>query len=70
MAYVKHYASRTLNRQSGERRRRWTSHGSTRWLWEPENVDRAINYVLYQQGTPMAVHRLTCHWTDALEHSK
>ena len=70
MAYLKHYASRALNQQSGERRRRWTSHGSTRWLWEPENVDRAIQYVLYQQGVPMAVHRLACYWADAVEPSK
>jgi REP element-mobilizing transposase RayT len=69
MAYMKHYASRALNRQNGERRRRWTSHGSTRWLWEPGNVDRAIDYVLHQQGVPMAVHRLASHWADTLEPS-
>ena len=67
MAYLKHYASRALNRQTGEPRRRWTRHGSTRWLWEPESVDRAIHYVVHQQGAPMAVHTLPTHWTDALE---
>ena len=67
MTYLKHYASVALNRQSGERCRRWTRHGSTRWLWEPEGVDRAIHYVVHQQGVPMAVHTLPTHWTDALE---
>ncbi len=66
MAYLKHHASRDLNRSDAVRRRRWTSHGSTRWLWEPENVDRAIDYVLNQQGVAMAVHRLGRYWTEVL----
>ena len=70
MAYLKHYASGALNRQDGERRRRWTSHGSTRWLWEPDNVDRAIDYVLNQQGAPMAMYRLARHWAEAVEPSR
>jgi len=70
MAYLKHYASWALNRQDGERRRRWTSHGSTRWLWEPDNVDRAIDYVLNQQGAPMAMYRLARHWAEAVEPSR
>ena len=43
-------------------------------LWEPDNVDRANSYVLYQDGTqdgaPMADHSLANHWTDALEPSR
>ena len=70
MAYLKHYASSALNRQDDERRRRWTSHGSTRWLWEPDNIDRAIDYVLNRQGAPMAVHRLARHWMEAIEPSR
>jgi hypothetical protein len=30
-------------------------HGSTRWLWKPENVTAAIRYVVDQQGDSMAV---------------
>ena len=65
MAYLKHYATRDINAKH-EIRRRWTSHGSTRWLWEPVNVDRAIDYVLNQQGTPMAVHKSEGHWMEML----
>ena len=65
MAYLKHYATRELN-GTGESLRRWTSHGSTRWLWEPVNVDRAIDYVLSQQGAPMAVYKFEGHWMEML----
>ena len=36
-------------------RKRWTRHGSTRYLWNEEQLHRAIEYVLYQQGPAMAV---------------
>jgi len=54
---MKAYASRRLNRIHPEDRgrRRWSRHGSTRYLWEPEDVEAAINYVLYEQGEPIAV---------------
>ena len=54
---LKSYASRYLN-QSGldePMRKRWARHGSTRWLWTPENVSAAIRYVVDGQGEPMAV---------------
>lgn len=55
MGDVKAYASRALNR--GERRatRRWTRHGSTRYLWKSEQVYAAVQYVVHEQGEPMAV---------------
>ncbi len=28
----------------------WVRHGSTRWLWTPEVVANAVNYVLHGQG--------------------
>src|ERR1700677_4211888 len=36
---LKSYASRYLNQQGLDEptRKRWARHGSTRWLWEPEN---------------------------------
>ena len=54
---VKGYASRALNRAGGDReeRRRWARHGSTRYLWKPEQVGNAIHYVVREQGEPMAV---------------
>ena len=54
---VKAYASRTLNRanRDGADRRRWARHGSTRYLWKPENVQAAIRYVVREQGKAMAV---------------
>src|SRR5258707_11092904 len=35
-----------LNRPGldGPVRKRWARHGSTRWLWKPENVSAAIRY--------------------------
>ena len=53
---VKAYASRALNRSgldSGERQR-WTRHGSTRYLWKPEQIGAAIQYVVREQGESMA----------------
>ena len=52
------YASRHLNRSgSGDStRKRWSRHGSTRHLWNQEQLERAIHYVLYGQGEAMAVY--------------
>ena len=54
---LKSYASRCLNRRGLDEpaRKRWARHGSTRWLWKPENVSAAIRYVVDGQGDPMAV---------------
>jgi REP element-mobilizing transposase RayT len=56
---VKAYASRALNRCGWERTspKRWTHHGSTRYLWQPPHVAAAVEYVLYAQGEPMAMWR-------------
>jgi len=57
MNALKSYASRALNRQrcDGMVRRRWAHHGSTRWLWKDQDVREAIQYVVHEQGEPMAV---------------
>jgi REP element-mobilizing transposase RayT len=55
MIALKANASRRLNRIDGERRR-WTKHGSTRYLWGPEQVRHAVTYVLDKQGEPMEVY--------------
>jgi REP element-mobilizing transposase RayT len=53
----KSYASRCLNRLNPEEegRKRWARHGSTRWLWNSEQVSAALHYVVEAQGEPMAV---------------
>lgn len=54
---LKSYASRCLNRSGldNPNRKRWTRHGSTRWLWAPDSVSAAIRYVVDEQGERMAV---------------
>jgi REP element-mobilizing transposase RayT len=54
MNAFKAYASRRLN-EEGTVAKRWARHGSTRWLWRREDVRRAIQYVVEEQGAPMAV---------------
>lgn len=54
----KAYASRRLNRLGVDEpnRKRWARHGSTRWLWKPEHVSAAVQYVVSEQGEPMSVY--------------
>ena len=35
--------------------KRWTRHGSTRYLWRVEDVEMAIRYTVDEQGEPMEV---------------
>jgi REP element-mobilizing transposase RayT len=55
---LKSYASRRLNGLGldAPTRKRWTRHGSTRWLWKPEHVSAAIQYVVCGQGEAMVVY--------------
>ena len=48
---------RELNRltSDGPERKRWARHGSTRWLWKDEDVRQALQYVIEEQGEPMAL---------------
>src|SRR5579872_2364765 len=57
MSDFKTYASRRLNRTKLDEpnRGRWARHGSTRWLWKPQHVSAAIQYVVAEQGEPMSV---------------
>jgi REP element-mobilizing transposase RayT len=57
MNEFKAYASRELNRfgSGSAGTRRWARHGSTRWLWNDQDVRDAINYVIHEQGEPMAL---------------
>ena len=57
MQAFKAYASRGLNRLGidGPDRKRWARHGSTRWLWKDEDLQQARQYVIEEQGEPMAL---------------
>ena len=57
LAHFKSYASRALNRNGidDKGRKRWSRHGSTRYLWKPQEVRAAIEYVVRGQGEAMAV---------------
>ena len=52
----KAYASRALNALGVDRdnRKRWTRHGSTRYVWKVDHLAAAVEYVLEKQGHPMA----------------
>ena len=57
MNTMKAYASRRLNESELDngRLKRWTRHGSTRYLWKEEDVEATIQYVIHEQGDPMAI---------------
>ena len=57
MNEFKSYASREMNQWRAEEsdRKRWARHGSTRWLWKGEDVRHALQYVIDEQGEPMAL---------------
>ena len=54
---IKAYASRKLNEMAveGTGRKRWARHGSTRWLWNDDDVASAVRYVMEEQGEAMAL---------------
>ena len=57
MNTIKSYASRHLNKTNldSDRVNRWTRHGSTRYLWKEVEVEATIQYVVHEQGVPLAV---------------
>ena len=59
---LKSYASRSLNNAGFENsdRKRWTRHGSTKYLWKVNDLENTIHYVLHEQGDPMAVYENRC----------
>jgi REP element-mobilizing transposase RayT len=57
MSDLKARASRELNLQSSvNNARRWTRHGSTRYLFDEASVAAAVAYTLDEQGPPMAIY--------------
>jgi len=59
MGDIKSYASRALNRAGydGIRTKRWAVSGYKQYLWKPDEVQRAIDYVLNRQGKSLAVYK-------------
>ena len=58
MGSFKAYASRALTAAGfeSEGRRRWSRHGSTKYLWNAADVTSAMCYVVECQGAPGALH--------------
>ena len=54
---VEAYASRKLSGMGIDEagRKRWARHGSTRWLWNDDDVASTVRYVVEEQGEKMAV---------------
>ncbi len=65
MTQFKANASRALNEMKW-RKKRWAQHGSTRYLWDPRDVDAAVEYVVDQQGSAMAVYVNQNRWVEQL----
>lgn len=61
MTTMKAYSSRRLNESAldGPDRRRWARHGSTRYLWTRDDVRAVIEYVVREQGEPVAVFEMS-----------
>ena len=57
VADLKAYSSRRLTEAGydDKDRKRWAVHASTRYLWDAQSADLAIQYVVHEQGEPMAV---------------
>ena len=48
MTTFKAHAMRALSQaEPASRTKCWSRHGSTRWLWDPEQVSQAVSYVLH-----------------------
>jgi REP element-mobilizing transposase RayT len=58
MRTCKANASKRLNQAGFETadRKRWTAHGSTRYLWNEQTVNEKIHYTLHGQGDVMEVY--------------
>jgi REP element-mobilizing transposase RayT len=56
LGQFKAHAARALNKAQGRRLKRWSYHASTRYLWEPLQIAAAVDYVVSQQGFPMALY--------------
>ena len=58
MRACKANASKRLNRAGFENteRKRWTAHGSTKYLWNEQAIAETVDYTLNRQGEVMAIY--------------
>jgi hypothetical protein len=45
-----------LNFKVMGKRKRWARHGSTCYIWTKPEIDRAVSYVVSNQGPPMSLY--------------
>jgi REP element-mobilizing transposase RayT len=64
---IKSYTSRALNQAFGYKRKRWVRHGSTVWLWDHARFRNAVEYVVFEQGKPMALYVNPILWPEYIE---
>jgi REP element-mobilizing transposase RayT len=67
----KAYASRRLTEAGFDQSdtKRWSRHGSTKYIWDEGHLANAINYVLHKQGIPMERFAEDPAWLVASEPS-
>ena len=53
---LKAYATRMLRKNGYKRQRFWTRHGSTRYLNTTSQMNKAIHYIISEQGKPMSTY--------------
>ncbi|HLD84872.1 MAG TPA: transposase [Coxiellaceae bacterium] len=56
MGKLKAYASRALNKKYGKKRKYWTHHGSTRYIWTSTFLFPVMRYIIDDQGERMACY--------------
>ena len=61
MNAFKSYSSRYLNKAciDPKGQKRWARHGSTVYLWEENQLEQAVNYVLREQGEALEIFEKT-----------
>jgi REP element-mobilizing transposase RayT len=66
----KAYASRRLTEAGFESKhtKRWSRHGSTKYLWREAYLRNALHYTLHRQGAPMQRYAEDATWLDAPEN--
>ena len=67
---LKSFPSRALNERFGKVERRWARHGSTIWLWDPHRLQRAVDYVVREQGRPMDFYVNESAWEEYMGTSR
>jgi REP element-mobilizing transposase RayT len=58
MSKIKRMISKQINIHFPEDKecKKWTRHGSTRYMWDPVATQAAVHYIIHEQGKPMALY--------------